>query len=397
MPHAIALVAVSCTVAVALLGGLALGQQEPPVTVPLFDREASNPKSAGLARLADAINQAKVPRQCPLGTLTIVTAQGDPLFQRALARARRDNALQALERRGLNVAGRLAVELKPGKPDGEARYEAAGDDKPPTLTTTSTPAKGSQVKAGDRIVVRMTARDDADEWQTGIKTIQLVADSENGRFIASENYEPCSEPPEKRVEGSYTVPADPPPIVRLSAIAEDHAGLIATDTAAFPTGDWDWYGQLELQATAPTMKQTMQLDVALDYDGKGNVTGRMSGRSVQAETGGYECPFTSTPARMTAKLVGQYTPGRNAMSLSITDRNVVTGTWECVPPVRYVGRQHFVGKHGHGMINQPVLDRLLRNLTTKDDGSVEASAQDDSLSAQGITISARLDLQRSKD
>ena len=48
----------------------------------------------------------------------------------------------------------------------------------------------------------MAARDDADKWQTGIKTVQLVAESDGGRFIASENYEPCSDPKEKRVEAS---------------------------------------------------------------------------------------------------------------------------------------------------------------------------------------------------
>jgi len=64
------------------------------------------------------------------------------------------------------------------------------------------------VKAGDQIKVTMVARDDAEPraWQTGIKTIQLVAESEGGRFIASENYEPCVEPPERTVEAIYVVP-----------------------------------------------------------------------------------------------------------------------------------------------------------------------------------------------
>ena len=75
------------------------------------------------------------------------------------------------------------------------------------------------------VALRMAARDDADRWQTGIKTIHLVADSEGGRFIAAENYEPCAEPLEKRVQATYAVPADPPPIVRLTALTQDHVGL----------------------------------------------------------------------------------------------------------------------------------------------------------------------------
>jgi hypothetical protein len=140
------------------------------------------------------------------------------------------------------VAGRLFVESDVfGDESGhDAVYESARDAQPPTLHTSSLPANGTTVRAGAEIKVTMIARDDAypRPWQTGIKTIQLVAESEGGRFLASENHEACADsppPPERRVVAIYRVPScDPPPVVRLSALAEDHVGLTDMDAAEFP-------------------------------------------------------------------------------------------------------------------------------------------------------------------
>ena len=143
----------------------------------------------------------------------------------------------ALEGQGLGAAGRLSVKEEAGSLGKfDVGYTPPRDDKPPTLRTTSVPPKGSKVTAGQTITVTMVARDDADRWQTGIKTIQLVADSDRGRFVASENYAPCAEPREKRVEATYEVPPNPPPIVRLTALAEDHVGLKDTDVGEFRPG-----------------------------------------------------------------------------------------------------------------------------------------------------------------
>ena len=89
--------------------------------------------------------------------------------------------------------------------------QSAKDKEKPKLDTTSIPRKGKKVKAGDKIKVTMVARDHANLWQSGIKTIQLVAESEGGRFIASENFPPASLgctalPPERRVEATYRFP-----------------------------------------------------------------------------------------------------------------------------------------------------------------------------------------------
>ena len=111
----------------------------------LFDGDSLHPKADGLARLATAIRQADVPRECALGELTIYTPKGDPLFQGSLSSARRDNLLRALEGQGLGVAGRLSVKEESGNLGKfDVGYTPPRDDKPPTLRTTSVPPKGTK-------------------------------------------------------------------------------------------------------------------------------------------------------------------------------------------------------------------------------------------------------------
>ena len=86
----------------------------------------------------------------------------------------------SLEGQGLGVAGRLSVKEEPGSVSSMSGTPPPRDDKPPTLRTRSVPPKGSKVTSGQTITVTMVARDNADRWQTGIKTIQLVADSNRG-------------------------------------------------------------------------------------------------------------------------------------------------------------------------------------------------------------------------
>ena len=133
-------------------------------------------------------------------------------------------------------------------------------------------------------------------WQTGIKTIQLVAESDGGRFIASETYEPCSDPKEKRVEASYTVPANPPPIVRLAALAEDHAGNMSEiDRAEFPTGDF--YGTFTMWNPTQQSQQTARTGRHRTRPRRqGNLTGTMVGtQELIAGTRG-NCSFRTNQA-----------------------------------------------------------------------------------------------------
>jgi hypothetical protein len=168
----------------------------------------------------------------------------------------------------------------------------------------------------------MAARDDGDprHWQTGIKTIQLVAESEEGRFVASESYEPCADAPPDPVEATYTVPSDPPPIVRLAALAEDHAGHMDTDEAEFPTGDW--YGTLEwsmrVQGQEGWTRFFGHAELALSADHQGKLTGSMLG-TASMEGQDHVCPPLRTiePTVGRARLTGLYTPGADSMSIAV--------------------------------------------------------------------------------
>jgi hypothetical protein len=184
-------------------------------------------------------------------------------------------------------------------------------------------------------------------------------------------------------------PSEPGSVGDLTA---DH---IATNRGEVPT-EGDWFGWIDLSVTSPTMQMSSRLGITLDHDGEGNLTGRMAGEANSVKTGGYACPYSQTPAKLSSNLVGQYTPKRNAMSLTLTGRNVVKGRWECVPPGAAVGPEHFVGEWGDGLINAPILDRLLQSLNLADNGTVQAELVDDTIAPQTV-MRAKLTLQQTKD
>ncbi len=137
-----------------------------------------------------------------------------------------------------------------GKTESFAQKFTLGDDKDaPALDVHSTPRKGSKVKAGDKIAVKIIADegfgDGRGTWQTGVRTIQLLAD--DGK-VEPDFTEPgmlpkaCAAKAWKRtLETTYVVPKNPPLVVHLTAIAADFADNENFKTAAFPTSG-DWYG-----------------------------------------------------------------------------------------------------------------------------------------------------------
>jgi hypothetical protein len=281
------------------LGSISAQQDFPEFsTYQLFPvADSAEPNAGELRRIANVIRNAQPPGSCPLGRLKIRTPEGDPMFQAALAGARQQAALQGLNNLGVPVVGRLFVESTVfGQFGGhDTVFEAPRDTKSPKLTTTSVPRKGSKVKAGDQITVTMVARDDPAPWPTGLRTIQLVADSENGRFVMSENYEPCAEPAERRVVATYTVPQNPPAIVRLTAIAEDHARHMDTDVGEFPTGEM-WKGTVNLERddinpACSSITSTATYTIVVVQDGRitGDGTFDHSGYTCQ---GGYTAAGT---------------------------------------------------------------------------------------------------------
>jgi hypothetical protein len=346
----------------------------------------------GVDRLVNVVKQAQQPgSQCPTDVdFTVIGGPhpDGPVVSQALAAARRD-AIEAVLR-GFGPTVRITAKSTSGIVSMVfISAQAPKDKEPPKLDTNSVPRKGTKVKAGDQIKVTMVARDDANAWQTGIKTIQLVAESEGGRFIASQNYLPEAQcpvqPVPRRVEATYVVPANPPPIVRLAALAEDHAGLMDTDVGEFPT-EGDWYGSLELSAITPAYSNHALLDVTLNYDRRrGNLTGQIwAGEVTAKKPSGIPCAFSvASKATLSANLVGQYTPGTNTMSLTMRDEKTVLGSTVC-PPVPGGS------PYGHGLIDRPVLAQLLRGLTTKADGSVDETREDSTVPQNTVTVTLKL-------
>ncbi len=153
----------------------------------------------------------------------------------------------------------------------------------------------------------MVARDDPTPWPTGLRTIQLVADSENGRFIASENYEPCSEPAERRVVATYTVPQKPPAIVRLTALAEDHAKHMETDIGEFPTVEM-WKGSVKLERdeinpSCSPITSTTEFAITVADDGDVSGSGMFDHSSGKC-VGGYTASATRVPVKIGGKKQG---------------------------------------------------------------------------------------------
>ncbi|HEY5606940.1 MAG TPA: hypothetical protein VIM38_01235, partial [Alphaproteobacteria bacterium] len=176
--------------------GHALAQQAQstgPVPFRLFTAPDSVDLNDGAAgRLAEAARKAQGTGECPFARIRIETPKGDDLYQASIARARRQVVLEALNNRGIDVSRFVVDSVVFGGRvvpfDTYLDYDGVRDREKPKLDTTSAPRKGTKVKAGDKIKVTMVARDDANLWQSGIKTIQLVAESDGGRFLASENY-----------------------------------------------------------------------------------------------------------------------------------------------------------------------------------------------------------------
>ena len=124
-------------------------------------------------RLGEAARKAQAPGGCPSGQIQDLRAARatDCSRRRWLCAARR--RLAFLDRQGIEVQPVLCRrEHRESKAMSRSTTTRAGRE-PPKLDTSWMPPKGSKVKPGDQIKVKMVARDDANHWQTGIKPIDL--------------------------------------------------------------------------------------------------------------------------------------------------------------------------------------------------------------------------------
>jgi hypothetical protein len=306
---------------------------------------------AGTSWLVNFVQKAQQAQgtasKCPIDVDVSVMAGLHPDYAKATAAQRRDielvaGALHPARRDA--IAGVLegfgpSVRVNVNVTKGLARMvtisaQTAKDKEKPKLDTTSKPPKGTRVKAGQEIVVTMKARDDANAWQSGIKTVTLVADSEGDALIAGPTYPPApagctGTPPEREVTATYKVPPNPPPIVRLTATAMDHVGLTDSDIGEFPTGDF--YGTFRSESAS---RYFTRADIVLNHDGKGNLTGTMIGqqRTDFSWDNGRCFQRTIRPNNFRIALVGSYTEVQKGSTLKvffkeIEETKILEETW----------------------------------------------------------------------
>lgn len=202
--------------------------------------------------------------------------------------------------------------------DTDVRFTLGPDKEKPTLKTTSQPPKGTKVKPDDRIVVRMEASEEYGDarkgWQSGVKKIQLRDESLNRdvvpHFEDSGPPRPCGQKIWKQwLEVTYTVPPNPPPVIKLRSTAWDHAGNKDEDVGEFPTGDF--YGTFT--ATTIALGQDRfrtRADIVLNHDRRGNLTGTMAGQLEYVAHSTPNCSFRMVqPNRFRVSLVGSLTEG----------------------------------------------------------------------------------------
>ena len=292
---------------------------EPPPPVALndvFDPDLADVKPGGMQAIKDAVGKAKASEDgCyppPVATLTAeVKAVGDSSFAAALGEARA-NALQQT----LTALGYGRDRVKTGYAIGSAdkvqvTYNKTDKDTDaPRLKVTSTPPKGTKVKAGDKIHVTIVASeryaDGHRSSPTGVQSMQLTA---NDGLVDSKNYgktpQPCAR---QTLEATYTVPSNPPAVIHLHAIAEDGVGNSGGEDADFPTGD-KWEGTWHVVGThdaqlygaggnkrnhhQETLEATFTFYVAAD----GTISGEGKASSDQPPGVAEDCKFTRTPQR----------------------------------------------------------------------------------------------------
>jgi hypothetical protein len=256
------------------------------------------------------------------------------------------------------------------------------------------------VKAGDRITAKAIARDDANRWQSGIKTIDLNV--EGGGSFGFGDYPqpqpPCERPPPPRtLEGVHTVRANPPALVRLRVVAKDYAGNETEVWADFPTGDW--YGRFEwkhaCQGGGSTDMTRGISELTLDHDGRGNLTGRLTGSTPERTQTMPTCSFRYVaPGTFSAKLVGSYTPGPDTFSAQAVDIQTTPGraSWAC-PAGSNTVEQRFYEVYG-----TPIFRDAFRDLRRQADGGWKSNGESTASAAGGsCTTTYSLTLHRTQN
>jgi hypothetical protein len=205
------------------------------------------------------------------------SAGSDPEFGRILGRARAQAADQYFQTHG--IPGGTVDWSTPspgeGQNDGGMAVAYRADRDPPVLKASSRPDRGTLVKEKERIVVTIAASerhaDGHRSWPTGVQGIQVLAD--DGRLEPGGQYQPPEPCKRQTLEVTYTVPADPPPVVHLRMVAEDGVGHESTEDADFPTSG-DWYGTLTGHAEGSIYDDRTVVRFSFSAASDGAISGR---------------------------------------------------------------------------------------------------------------------------
>lgn len=268
------------------------------------------------------------------------------------------------------------------------------DTVKPSITSLRAP---TTVRRDQIIQVAVSATDVSDEmggtlvWDSGLREFRLEGLSNPSQpgtqsseqiYVADDSYPTSCDDKVKKADHtfSYTVPhsAQPGDEIRLRAWVEDWA-TNKTDKEVVLKVVGDWYGTIDWWIPSPYSRNWGRLDVTFDDDGRGNLKGRMTGdQHVESPPRGEFCGMTTqTPVKLSAHVVGQYTPGRNTMSLRFSDPQIEQGRFSMCAIGSSGGPLFMSGQPfgGGGPLGQPVLVQLLNSLTVRADGSVEASGE----------------------
>jgi hypothetical protein len=209
-----------------------------------------------------------------------------------------------------------------------------GDDRsPPHVHVVSTPARGTKVNPGDKISLKIKAYEQRDEsWQTGVMAIQLTAVPSG--LVTSKDYlqyrgKSCDAKSwEQKLDATYTVPSDPPPVFQLCAIAEDFAGNKDSKCGEFRTGN-KWNGKLRLVGSGSSSayglfcnNEVWDGEFSVAVAANGQVQGKGSAHEIAAPQCNFKYPSPATQVEFDVKgtwgVTGAFDRGRFQLAFAQT-------------------------------------------------------------------------------
>ena len=205
-----------------------------------------------------------------------------------------------------------------------SRVITLGDDTlAPRVNVISSPARGTKVKTGDKINLKVMATEKrrGGPWQTGVKMIQITA--QPGGPVKDPWVNPSALPKaceektwEHKEEATYVVPKNPPPIIKICALAQDYFGNESSQCGEFVTGD-KWEGTWHAMGTHDAQlygaggnvrhQETLDATFAFYVAADGTISGEGRASTEQPPGVSDQCRFTRSPQQfdVPVRIVGK--------------------------------------------------------------------------------------------